>query len=312
MTVLTKEGHLLSQKIKPNVTLGTGRCRQASVKVPKRRFGITLNSIIFAVTAMALPLFAQDAVPAASSIPVAQPPVMAPTVTAPVVPTVTVPVDAPASSGTTLREAWVKGGSIMWVLLFVSVIMVTLVIYFFIVFRASAVVPRRHVLAVRDYIKAGDASSARRLCEDRTCAFSSVVLAVLDCVREANGSEDRQLMRDAVEAEGARQAESMQSRTQLLLDISSIAPMLGLLGTTFGMFRAFGAVAQDFVASKPVALANGVSEAIITTIFGLIVAIPAMAFYAYFRRRVSRLTGALEKASSELLTDIAAVTGRDA
>ena len=121
---------------------------------------------------------------------------------------------------------------------------------------------------------------------------------------------ERDAAKNIVESEGARQADSMLSQAQLLLDLSAIAPMLGLLGTTLGMLKAFGAVAQDvMVAAKPVILAQGVSQAIITTIFGLIVAIPCMAAYAYFRRRASKLVGQLELASAEIVTAVAARRG---
>ena len=68
------------------------------------------------------------------------------------------------------------------------------------------------------------------------------------------------------------------------------------------MLKAFGSIAQDVAAAKPVILAQGVSQAIITTIFGLIVAIPCMVFYAYFRRRVSRMVALLEMAATEVMT----------
>ena len=97
---------------------------------------------------------------------------------------------------------------------------------------------------------------------------------------------------------------------ELLLDLSAIAPMIGLLGTTLGMLQAFGSIAQDvLVAAKPVILAQGVSKAIITTIAGLLVAIPCMFAYAIFRRRVTRLAGRLEAASAEIITAIAARKG---
>jgi biopolymer transport protein ExbB len=74
------------------------------------------------------------------------------------------------------------------------------------------------------------------------------------------------------------------------------------------MMAAFGSVASGDVASaKPVVLAAGVSKAIVTTVFGLTVAIPAMAFYAWFRRRASRQISNLETASLEVLTAIIGV-----
>lgn len=213
------------------------------------------------------------------------------------------------SYGMTLGEAWNKGGVIMWVLLFVSMAMLAEVIYLFCVLHQGAVVPKRLINNVRNYIVEGDHNSARTACEDRPCPFSALVLTALDCIR-ATGADDKQLLRDVVESEGGRQAEAMQSKTQLLLDLSAIAPMLGLLGTTLGMLKAFSGVATDLsVAAKPVILAQGVSEAIITTIFGLIVAIPCMGFYAFFRRRTSKMIGLLEMSAAEIITALSVRRG---
>ena len=263
-----------------------------------RTAATSLCAALFAAAALA-----QDAPIVPPVIPPAQPPAMPP---ADAAAAMAAPAGA-SSYGMSFAQAWGYGGFIMWVLLAISILMVALIIYFLCVLRSGTVAPRRLQSEVRNYLVEGDEGAARRLCEDRPCAFSSVALAALDCIRATQGGEDLQLLRDIVESEGARQAESMQSQAQLLLDLSAIAPMLGLLGTTLGMLKAFGGVAQDvMLAAKPVILAQGVSQAIITTIFGLIVAIPCMAAYAYFRRRASKLVGQLELASAEIVTAIAA------
>ena len=269
-----------------------------------RRLALFASTALFTVAALA-----QDAPILPPAIPAAQPPALPATLAAEAAVQAAAPAGA-TSYGMSWGEAWHYGGFIMWILLALSIVMVALVIYFLCVFRPGAVAPRRLQADIRNYIVEGDEGAARRLCEDRPCAFSSVALAALDCIRATQGAEDLQLLRDIVESEGARQADSMLSQAQLLLDLSAIAPMLGLLGTTLGMLKAFGAVAQDvMVAAKPVILAQGVSQAIITTIFGLVVAIPCMAAYAYFRRRASKLVGQLELASAEIVTAVAARRG---
>jgi biopolymer transport protein ExbB len=128
-----------------------------------------------------------------------------------------------------------------------------------------------------------------------------VAISAIDYARDVPGT-DPVLLKDVVEGEGTRQAEVIQGQTQFLLDIAAIAPMVGLLGTVFGMLRAFSSVALDLASAKPVNLAAGVSQALITTAFGLIIGIPAMAFYAYFRRRAARLVSRLELAGADVLT----------
>ena len=96
-------------------------------------------------------------------------------------------------------------------------------------------------------------------------------------------------------AEGGRIADAMMSSVEWLADIAAIAPLVGLLGTVLGMFQAFGGIASDVAAgAKPVVLAQGVSQAIVTTIFGLVVAIPSLAAYAVFRRRAQKRIAEIE------------------
>ena len=100
-------------------------------------------------------------------------------------------------------------------------------------------------------------------------------------------------------AEGGRIADAMMSSVDWLADIAAIAPLVGLLGTVLGMFQAFGGIASDVSAgAKPVVLAQGVSQAIVTTIFGLVVAIPSLAAYAIFRRRAQKRIAEIEVLSA--------------
>ena len=94
----------------------------------------------------------------------------------------------------------------------------------------------------------------------------------------------------------------MQASVDWLADLAAIAPLVGLLGTVLGMFQAFGGIASDLAANaRPVVLAQGVSQAIVTTIFGLVIAIPSLLMHAIFRRRAARLVAALEEKADEVL-----------
>ena len=98
--------------------------------------------------------------------------------------------------------------------------------------------------------------------------------------------EDIRRSRDPAAA-GGRMADQMYSSVEWLADI--------------GMFSAFGGIASDVAANaKPVVLAQGVSQAIVTTIFGLAIAIPSLAAYAYFRRRTARRVAQLEEMADEV------------
>ncbi len=208
--------------------------------------------------------------------------------------------------GMTFKQAWEYGGWIMWVLAVVSIFALAMVLYFMVVLRSGAIVPNELMVDLQARVRANDMSEVRRLCERTPSPFSAVVLAMLDSMRNVPQC-DVALLRNAAESEGARQADAMQGQTEFLLDVATIAPLLGLLGTVLGMLTAFGSVASDMASAKPVVLAEGVSKAIVTTIFGLVVAIPCMAFYAWFRRRASKQIAWLEMATNEILTMIIGV-----
>lgn len=181
-----------------------------------------------------------------------------------------------------------------------SVLTLALIIYFVAVFRRRQVVPEMLRRELMEKLQSGNLEDARRLCSFRSGALSSVMLAALEHVKNVPDA-DAMLLRDVVEAEGARQAESMEGQAQYLMDIAVVAPMIGLLGTVFGMMIAFNAVSDQIAVVRPTALVAGVNKAMLTTAFGLVVGIPSMMFYAYFRRRASKLISLLEASASELL-----------
>ncbi len=211
------------------------------------------------------------------------------------------PADELAVQHVTLGDLFDKGGPLLYVLAAMSVLGVAFTIYFFIFLRSEKVVPETLRRDVLDKIRQGLPADARTACSYRPCAFSEITVAALDFV-EAGDKAEPALVKEIIESEGSRQATAIQTQTQYLLDIGVIAPMVGLLGTVFGMVKAFNVVAFDVAKAKPMLLAAGVAEAMINTAGGLIVGIPAMMFYAYFRGRSSKLISHLESASVELLT----------
>ncbi len=181
-----------------------------------------------------------------------------------------------------------------------SIFALALIIYFLVVLRKGQVVPELLRRELMEKLQSGNMEDARRLCSFRGGALSAVVLSALEHLKNIPDA-DAMLLRDVVEAEGARQAESIEGQPQLLMDIAVVSPMIGLLGTVLGMMMAFNAVADQVAIVRPTALVAGVNDAMLTTAIGLIVGIPAMMFYAYFRRRASRLISMLEVASGELV-----------
>jgi biopolymer transport protein ExbB len=121
-----------------------------------------------------------------------------------------------------------------------------------------------------------------------------------------------QHVREIAETEGTRVAASLNNRVIYLADIGMIAPLLGLLGTVFGIIRSFGALGADVGSARYAALSRGISEALVNTAAGLAIGIPAMIFYAFFRGRSQKLISELEAASTHVLALLSLQYGRRA
>jgi biopolymer transport protein ExbB len=131
-------------------------------------------------------------------------------------------------------------------------------------------------------------------------AIARVVQKMLDFTTK-NPNSDFQQVREIAETEGTRVAASLNNRVTYLADIGMIAPLLGLLGTVFGIIHSFGALGADVGSARYVALSRGISQALVNTAAGLAIGIPAMMFYAYFRGKAQKLISDLEAASTHVL-----------
>lgn len=110
----------------------------------------------------------------------------------------------------------------------------------------------------------------------------------------ASRQQDRVAMKEAIEDAGRHVVHELERYLNTLGTIATVSPLLGLLGSVTGMIRTFGALTSG-VAGDPAALAGGISEALITTAAGLMVAIPALVGYRYLRGRVETLAVKMEK-----------------
>lgn len=114
-----------------------------------------------------------------------------------------------------------------------------------------------------------------------------------------NETSSRDVMKEAIEEAGRAAAHELGRFLSGLGTIASIAPIMGLLGTVIGMIEIFGS--QGPTGASPAQLAHGISVALYNTAFGLIVAIPSMIFYRYFRARVDALVVEMEQQAVKLV-----------
>lgn len=207
---------------------------------------------------------------------------------------------APVAEKLTPRQLMNMGGWLMYALVLLSVLGVALIVYYALVLRARNIAPVAQSLRLRELLKEKRLRDARELCAQQPTALAAIAAAGLDFLKE-NPSAKPGTLKEVMESEGTRQAGRMQNMIHYLLDLSAVAPMVGLLGTVIGLLKAFNNVAFDLAKARPMELAAGVGQALITTIAGLIIAIPAMIAYAAFRGKVMKLTGQMEGAATGLL-----------
>jgi biopolymer transport protein ExbB len=114
-----------------------------------------------------------------------------------------------------------------------------------------------------------------------------------------NAHTSREVMRESIEESGRAVTHELDRFLTSLGTVASMAPLLGLFGTVVGMIEIFGA--QTATGTNPGQLAHGISIALYNTAFGLLIAIPAMVFYRYFRAKVERLVVDMEQQAVKLV-----------
>jgi biopolymer transport protein ExbB len=161
--------------------------------------------------------------------------------------------------------------------------------------RRKHLLPDRFVRGVTRAWQRGEFEVAWRLCQQQDIPLARMLRAGLRKVKEGPQEVER-----AIEVAGSHEAGVLDTNLRFLGAISNIAPMLGFLGTVTGLITAFNVIAVQGT-GDPKLMADGVSEALITTEFGLFVGIPALGAYHYLRGKVDRLLHEMEAITIELL-----------
>jgi biopolymer transport protein ExbB len=257
----------------------------ASVDRPAYHYGISCMKIwvlLFAALASAPSVIAQEV-----------------TATPPLVP----------ERSQTVLETLFKAGPIMIPLVLLSVFFVMLVVVYLLTIRRGAVVSSGYMATADALLRKRDYLGLLAVSNRHSEAIARVVQKMLDFTTK-NPQADLQQVREIAETEGTRVAASLNNRVIYLADIGMIAPLLGLLGTVFGIIHSFGALGADIGSARYVALSRGISEALVNTAAGLAIGIPAMMCYAFFRGRAQKLISDLEAASTHVLALLSLQFGR--
>jgi biopolymer transport protein ExbB len=202
-----------------------------------------------------------------------------------------------------LAKLVTAGGFVMIPLGLLSVLTLALVLVYLATLRKGAVAGRRYMTTAETLLGKGDVMGLLAVSARHGDIVALIMSRTLSFLAENPAATDAQV-REIAETEGTREAARLNQRIAWLADIATIAPMLGLLGTVFGMIRSFSVMANDVAASRPMLLAEGVAEALVATAAGLLIGIPAMAAYAWFRGRVQSMISEMEGAMAVLVTKL--------
>lgn len=190
----------------------------------------------------------------------------------------------------------------MWVLLGFSII--ALMVFFVCLWttRSNAVLPMHMINSVETFIRRKDYAALMDLCDRYDSSFSRTLLVMMSFLQR-NPRANIDEVREVASAEGSRQASMLTRQISWLSDIGAIAPMVGLLGTVLGMMKTFTEMAAgNFEGVKQMQMASGISEAMITTAGGLILAIPCMLCYVIFRNKIQKRITDMEAAITHILS----------
>ena len=197
--------------------------------------------------------------------------------------------------GMTLWDLLVAGGWVMIPLALISIAATASAIYHFRNVTPEKMTPVDVTENILSLTESKQYDKAIAVCKQQPNMISSIALKGLERV-----GKGKMVVEEAIQYEGKAQTEKLWQNLSYFGDMAVIAPMLGLLGTILGMIDAFNYQAFKAGIIKPIALAQGLAKAMITTAFGLIIAVPILMLYAYFRGRVGTIASNAERASGEI------------
>lgn len=196
----------------------------------------------------------------------------------------------------TLLDTINDGGMIGHSIILTSVIGTALIIEHFMSIRRDVLCPPELVGQIEALFEEEEYEEAMTICESSPNFFTNVVAAGLPKI--GLGFDE---IEAAMVERGEREATKLHMKISYTSLIANMAPMMGLFGTVVGMIISFNVIAASDTAPTPNELAQGISMALVTTAEGLIVAMPVLTFYFYFRNKVITVVFEISDLTSELI-----------
>lgn len=201
----------------------------------------------------------------------------------------------------------IDGGIFMWVILLASIFGLAVIIEKMYTFLSKEKkLSENEKNQLYKALRTGKKEEILKLCKDKTDSVSKSVTKIvsnMDINFAKLDNSHRQVIEGIISESILEQTTELEKGMSLLGTVVNAAPQLGLLGTVTGMIAAFSALTRNGTSTAKI-VAGGISEALYTTAFGLIVAIPALVFYNYFNRRIDVIVAEMERAALQFLSRV--------
>ncbi|MGK0176713.1 MAG: biopolymer transport protein ExbB [Lentimonas sp.] len=198
---------------------------------------------------------------------------------------------------TSLIEMYKTGGWAMYPLTLLSIGMFGLIVYNSTAIQADQILQPQLMPKIDEALEALDIAKAKTLCESNPGPLTNIIKAGLSRTDISNYNSEQ--IKEAMEEASAEELSDPYLLINYLSIIAALSPMVGLLGTVSGMVKAFNVIKTEGAGSAQ-ALAGNISEALITTATGMIIGIPAMFFFFFFKNKYGKITSRIARILGDL------------
>ncbi len=194
-----------------------------------------------------------------------------------------------------MLELFKAGGWLMFPLFACSVIAIGIIAERFWSLQTRRIAPPELITQIWQWLRYNQVDQDRIKSLQKNSPLGRILAAGL-----ADRNAARDITKESIEDTGRHVTAMMEKNLNTLGTIAAISPLIGLLGTVVGMIKVFAVITTEGV-GNPETLAGGISEALITTAAGLVVAIPSVIFYRYFRGKINHLVVNMEEQAMQLI-----------
>lgn len=199
---------------------------------------------------------------------------------------------------TTLADRWSQGGWAMYPLAILSIAGAGLIIYNCMMLRTKVLSPEGSINQLEQMSAALDVDGINQYCENTVNPVTNIFSAGME--RISVDDFDPDAIQSAMDDAAGEELAAPFSMVNYLNVVANISPLVGMLGTVSGMVKAFGNIAKAGGMADPAVMANNISEALITTMSGLAVAIPCMFFYFFFKNKYGKIVAVMNRSLGDI------------